>query len=462
MDTRAIIAANRFGFGRRPNDTVPGDARAWLHAQLEAPDPTPVQGTNTEAALGLVLERIELQQARKQAAKAATAGMAEGGQMVPVGQQPGGQQGGGEKAPNPARELTRRELHDFFGNALVTPAPFRERLVWFWANHFTIVAKELVPSACAGAYVREAIRPHVTGRFSDMLLAVMRHPAMLGYLNQERSAGPDSMAGQRRHIGLNENLARECLELHTISPASGYTQQDVTNFAKILTGWSIEVRGEPRGFLFRPNLHEPGEIEVMGRRWPEGEAGGVALLGWLGTHPATYRHVADKLVRHFSADEPQAGDVRRIETVLRDTQGDLKAASAAVVEMPSAWVPAAKLRTPQEFAIACLRAVDATPDTVPNLLQIVGGLGQGVFQAPAPIGWPDRAVDWAGPEAMLERVDYAYGLAGRIANQQDPEQLGHAVLGPLLTADTLGQIRAAGSRRDGLTLLFSSPEFQRR
>jgi uncharacterized protein (DUF1800 family) len=284
---------------------------------------------------------------------------------------------------------------------------------------------------------------------------------MLAYLNQAQSAGPESVVGLRRHRGLNENLARECLELHTVTPASGYTQADVTNFARVLTGWSIELHDEPRGFRFRPKMHEPGEIEVMGRVWPPGEEGGLALLNWLGTHPSTYRHLATKLVCHFVADDPPPDQVRRIETILRDTRGDLGAAAEAVIELPGAWETGTKLRPPQDFLVFCLRSVGATPDKVPNLANIAGSLGQGVFQAPFPIGWPDRAADWAGPEAMVQRVDFSYGLAGREA-AIDPEQLGHATLGPLLTQQTLSQIRAAGSRRDALTLLLASPEFQRR
>ncbi len=363
--------------------------------------------------------------------------------------------------PHPVGELAQREIRALLDRALTTDAPYRERLVWFWANHFTIADRALVVSATSGAYIREAIRPHVTGRFADMLLAVMRHPAMLNYLNQAQSAGPDSLAGQRRHLGLNENLARECLELHTVTPAAGYTQADVTNFARVLTGWSVDTRQPPLGFRFRPNMHEPGEIEVMGRTWPAGEDGGVELLAWLGTHPATYRHLADKLCRHFVADEPPPAQVARIEAVLRDTHGDLGAAAAALVELPGAWVPQAKLRTPQEYVIACLRALGTAPDQVPGIGGLVGGLGEPLFQAPFPIGWPDRAADWAGPEAMLQRVDFSYAMAGRHATM-DPEQLAAATVGPLMSATTLAQIKAAGSRRDGLTLLLSSPEFQRR
>ena len=452
MDTAAFVALNRFGFGRRPTDALPDDPRAWLRNQLSGPDTASTSGLpDTSDALAVVAEQYAMGAAGKQAGMAQPAAA---GAAAPPQDQP--------KPARPVAKLAAEERRAMLDQALMTEAPYRERLVWFWANHFTIADRSLPTAGTSGAYVREAIRPHVTGRFSDMLLAVMRHPAMLTYLNNSNSAGPDSPAGMRRHLGLNENLARECLELHTVTPASGYTQADVTNFARVLTGWSVEMHQPPLGYRFRPNLHEPGEIEVMGRTWPAGEEGGVELLGWLGTNPATYHHVATKLVGHFVADVPPAHDVARIETVLRDTQGDLGAAGLALIELPGAWVPATKLRTPQDYVLGCLRAVGATPDSVPNIMSMPAGLGQGVFEAPFPIGWPDRAADWAGPEAMLQRVDFAYGLSARAAGTTDPEQLGHALLGPLLTAETLGQIRAAGSRRDGLTLLLASPEFQRR
>ena len=365
------------------------------------------------------------------------------------------------RPPNPVVEQFHSDVHDLLANALVTEAPFRERLVWFWANHFTIAARARPTTATAGAYVREAIRPHVTGRFQDMLLAVMRHPAMLAYLDQARSVGPDSEAGLRRHLGLNENLARECLELHTVTPASGYTQTDVTAFAKVLTGWSFELRQEPIGFVFRPRIHEPGVQTVMGRSWPEGEAGGIALLTWLGTHRNTYHHLAEKLVRHFVADDPPAAQVTAIAAILADTGGDLGAAAAAVIDLPAAWTPLAKVRSPQEYVVACLRGLGLQPSDVPNIAGMATNLGQGMFQAPFPIGWPDRAADWAAPEALLQRVDFAYGLAGRVPLL---EPVGHAqeILGPLLGADTLSAMKGAGSRRDAMTLLIASPEFQRR
>ncbi len=438
MDMTAAIAATRFGLGARPDEPTPPDPRRWLRDQLSRPDPTPVSGKPSSAD-GLRLA-YRVQEAAKLAKQDGTPKNAE---------------------PNPLSAQLRADVHDLLANALVMPAPFRERLVWFWANHFTIAARARPVTACAGAYIREAIRPHVTGRFSDMLLAVMRHPAMLAYLDQARSAGPDSRIGERRHLGLNENLARECLELHTVTPACGYTQADVTEFARVLTGWSFEWKQEPVGFRFRAGIHEPGEQTVLGRTWPAGEEGGVALLTWLADHPCTHRHLAEKLVRHFVADDPPPAQVRVIEGILRDTGGNLGAAANALIDLPGAWAPLTKLRAPQDYVVACLRGAGLQPDAVPNIGGMVAGLGQGVFQAPFPIGWPDRAADWAGPEAMLQRVDFAYGLAGRLPLIEPIEQA-KIIMGPLLAEDTLSAMKRAGSRRDAMTLLIASPEFQRR
>lgn len=447
MNTNAAVAFTRFGFGRRPGEISPADPSSWLLGQLRAPDPMLAAGQPTTAECLAIVAR-----AKAEFRDATVQGRGKGGEPRTAGDKEGAQA---------VKEAARQEIHALLGNALMTEAPFRERLVWFWANHFTVRAHGLILAACAGPYVREAIRPYVTGNFRDMLLAVMRHPAMLSYLDQARSTGPDSQVGMRRKEGLNENLARECLELHTVSPASGYTQADVTAFARVLTGWTVELRDEPRGFVYRPQRHEPGEQMVMGHSWPDGEEGGVALLNWLADHPATHRHLAEKLVRHFVADDPPPAQVRAIEIVLRDTHGDLYAASEALIGLQGAWVPLAKLRSPQDYVIATLRASGATPQTVPNLEGMVAGLGQPVFQAPFPIGWPDRAADWSNAEAMLQRVDFAYGLAGRAA-ALDPMQVAETCLGPLLRGETLAQLRAAGSRRDALTLLMSSPEFQRR
>ena len=440
MDTNAAIAFNRFGLGRRRDEPVPADPRAWLTEQLVGPDPGPSQGLPSSSD---ALEQLrDLIMAQKDAP------------MVD-----------GKKGHTPEaqafHEHSKAEVAALLAQAITTPTGFRERLVWFWANHFTVAMRSRPAAACAGPFVREAIRPYVNGRFRDMLLAVERHPAMMAYLDQPQSVGEHSEVGERRHRGLNENLARECLELHTVTPAAGYTQADVTAFARILTGSVIDMAHEPHGFRFLPAAHEPGEQVVMGRTWPAGEEGQVAILEWLADHPSTQHHLAVKLVRHFVADDPSPTDVARIEAVLRNTGGDLGAASRALVSLPDAWVPMTKLRTPQDYVVACMRAVGARPEMEPQLPNTVSGLGQPVFGAPFPIGWPDRAADWLGPEQILQRVDFAYQFSARVTDQE-PVEVAENTLGPLLRAETLTEIRRAGSRQDGLTLLLSSPEFQRR
>ncbi len=437
MDTRAAHALIRFGFGRAATQPLPADPVQWLSLQLAGRDlaPTPLQPDPGSAAAAIALFEMDRSD------------------PPPPGQ------------PRRAGALFKTETSALLTNALTTDAAFRERLVWFWTNHFTISTRRGMVAPLAGSFVRDAIRPHVTGRFSDMVLAVMRHPAMLVYLDNAQSAGANSLAGQRRKVGLNENLARECLELHTVTPAAGYTQADVTEFARILTGWSIEVREPPLGFKFRPNLHEPGEKRLLGRTFGDGEQGGVDALTWLGDHPMTHRAIAVKLARHFIADQPPPDAVRAVEGALRDTRGNLASAYRAIIAHPAAWTPLQKLRSPFDLTLAAFRAglppsglAAAAEGPLPG---VMGALGQGLFNAVQPSGWPDVAGEWIGPEAMMRRVDWAYGFANR-PELPDPAQLADTALGPLLPAHTMTELRQAGSRRDAITVLFASPEFQRR
>jgi uncharacterized protein (DUF1800 family) len=428
MDLPAAHAFVRFGLGRRGVEPMPDDPAAWLRGQLRQPAPPAAPYPTT--ADGLLALRADRRN------------------RPPPGE-------------SRARAVFRASAAAFLDQALTTATPFHERLVWFWANHFTVSLRRGEVAALAGAFVAEAIRPHVTGRFQDMLLAVMRHPAMLLYLDNAGSIGPDSPAGRASGRGLNENLARECLELHTVTPAAGYTQADVTAFARVLTGWSIEVATDPAGFRYRPRAHEPGEHTVMGRVFPAGEAGGIAALGFLASHPATHRALAVKLARHFVADDPPPDAIRRIEAVLRDSGGDLGEAAASVIGLDGAWQPGTKLRTPQELVVASVRALDLPEDQRPNLVAVLGGLGQPLFAAPAPNGWADRQADWASPEAMMRRIDWVTGFSGRLGTRE-PMAIAEACLGPLLRPATEQAMRHAGSRRDACSLLLSSPEFQRR
>ena len=437
MLTDVAHAYARFGFGRGPQDPAPADVRGWLAGQLNGVDPGP-QGASIADAFTAIEDDREDRRDRKGGLAAGTSG----------------------ERPRRARDMFQAETRALEDWAIGTPTPFRERLAWFWANHFTVSTKQGQVAPMAGDYVRSAIRPHVTGKFRDMLLAVMQHPAMLIYLDNAQSYGPGSKGGLRQGKGLNENLARECLELHTVSPAAGYSQADVTSFAKVLTGWSIERR-EGAGFKFRPQMHEPGEKMVLGRRFAEGEDSGRQALQFLADHPATQTHLATKLVRHFVADVPPPDAVRRVARVLRDSGGDLRQASLELIRLPGAWTPLTKLRSPQDLVLAALRASALPAEKRPPFNGVVSGLGQGMFNAPFPIGWPDTASDWAGPEAMMRRIDWSYGFAGR-PELAEPAVLAEVALGPLLTSGTAEAMRRAGSRRDAITLLLASPEFQRR
>ncbi|MGK7868630.1 DUF1800 domain-containing protein [Falsiroseomonas sp. E2-1-a20] len=436
MDKSGHIAAIRFGHGLRLDQAPPADPEAWLLGQLDQPDAAP-----PGPGLG---EAMQVRLADLQARRSTN----------PVGDP--------EETRRAFNALNRAEVEAHAAWRLDSTQPFRDRLVDFWVNHFTVSRRVGNISVLMGSYERDAIRPHVTGRFADMLLAVARQPAMLVYLDNTASMGPSSPAGLRIRRGLNENLAREMLELHTLSPAGGYTQGDVQELAKILTGWNIEGGREPFGFRFRPAMHEPGEKFLLGRRIPAGEAAGEAALRLLAEHPATWRHLAVKLARHFVADDPPPDAVRALHMVLRDTGGDLGATARALVALPQAWAPPlAKFRTPADYVLATCRALGATPAQAGLVVQGMAQLAQPLWTAPQPNGWSDTAAEWATPEALMRRVDWVFTIAGRIG-RRDPGEVAEAALGPLARAETVAEMRRAGSARDALTLLLASPEFLHR
>ena len=451
MEKSAAQAAIRFGFGPGPNDDLGADPAAALKAQLQGPDPGLASGQFASLATG---------------GQAVDALRADALQRKTILSQ--GLDLKGNFHPQTAA-LLKADSAAQLAWAIATPAGFRERLVWFWANHFSTSVQQNQCGGLIGPMLREAIRPHVTGKFTDMVLAVERHPAMLRYLDNFVSVGPESPLGQRTHRGLNENLGRECMELHTCSLAAGYTQSDVTNMAKILTGWSIgpsTAGADATGFKYYPNWHEPGAQMMMGQSYDGGEQAGIDALTFLSTYPTTYHFIAQKLVTHFVADTPPPEAVTRIADVLHDTKGDLGTASAALVDLPHAWQPGTKLKTPFEYVVSALRALPApASQPTPNAGGFMSGLGQPLWGAPLPNGWPDRADAWDGSAAILARVNWAYGYTGRFGDRAEgPEPIivARTALGTLLRPATASAIANAGSRREALTLLLTAPEFQRR
>lgn len=471
----AALALNRFGIGARPGDLdrIATDPQDWLRRQVADPAAFQIQGsglTDTRSAAIAMQADRERRRDQRQDPPAARDNRPPRRAAAPPPD---------AAAPPPPGVDDIRRLNDIalgealarLNHGLATEHGFAERLAWFWSNHFTVAANKLVTMPFAGAFEREAIRANLTGSFTRLLFASTRHTGMLLYLDQAQSIGPNSQVGRRRDAGLNENLAREILELHTLGVDGGYTQADVTEFARALTGWTtanprlgrLAGNAEPVSFSFVAAMHEPGARTVLGKSYDGGEEQARAILTDLARHPATARHVATKLARHFIADDPPASAIKRLEQVFLDTGGDLPKLHAALIDLPEAWEPELrKFKTPNEFVVSALRLaripnVDQRGATVTQEL-----LGQQTFRASSPKGWSDTAPDWAGPDAIMKRVEWSQQLAGRIADRQRPADTIEAVLGPLLSERSRESVRRAASPRQGFALALMTPEFQRR
>jgi uncharacterized protein (DUF1800 family) len=364
--------------------------------------------------------------------------------------------------PPLAQQLFLKEAKAHVDAAIGSDIGYVERLVWFWSNHFCVNADTTVE---AGGYEREAIRANVLGKFANMLLAAEGHPAMLIYLDNSRSVGPNSVAGINRNRGLNENLAREILELHTLGVRTVYTQTDVTNFAKVLTGWTIipTVSNPDHGgeFVFNKRMHEPGPQTLIDKTYPDtGVEQARAVLADLARHPATAKHVATKLARHFIADEPPPPLVETLTQRFLDTDGDLKEMAKALVAAPESWSPVqAKLKRPGEWTIAMLRAAGFKGD-VGRIMRTMVRLGEPLWRPPAPKGFSDDNAAWM--DGMALRLDIANAFSQRVAARLDPAEMTETALGPLASAETRRAIASAETKPQALTLLLMSPEFQRR
>lgn len=364
--------------------------------------------------------------------------------------------------------------------ALNTPAPFVERLVHFWANHFAVSADKLIVVGMGGLLEVEAIRPHVLGKFSDMLIAVEQHPAMLMYLDQAQSVGPDSMLGSaiavrgNRKIGLNENLAREIMELHTMGVRAGYTQSDVTEFARAMTGWTVAgvTRGPmqrfltnaaPGSFAFVPQLHQPGERTMMGRHYAAtGEGQARAVLLDLAAHPATATHIATKLARHFTGDVPSPALVERLANAFRVSGGDLPTVYRVLIDAPEVWAAKPKFKSPWDWSVSALRAVGVTAMEGQQAANMLNQLGQPVWRPGSPAGFDDVDATWAGPDALFRRVETAGRLATKASATVDARAVAQRVLPGVLTPATAAAISRCESPAEGLALMLVCPEFMRR
>lgn len=486
----AALAAHRFGFGPRPGElnAIAADPRGWVKQQIgpQATPPAPIAALPSAEDDLLAFGRWLVRRRRNN--------------------------GNGARIEERAlrQGMTREELQrlsiedDFietFRNrvtravaarveaALTSPTPVHERLVHFWSNHFTVSAAKPGAVALPPSFEKDAIRPYVGGRFADMLLASTKHPGMIVYLDNWLSVGPNSRNGQNPNrgrrlpgggspSGINENLAREVLELHTLGVDGGYTQSDVQALAAIITGWTYQrprlrdlVNDDPLSrsglqlFEFDADAHEPGPQTMLNRTYAQiGVAQGEAALGDLARHASTARFIATKLCRHYIADEPPPAAVARVERAFRDSDGDLHETMEAVVDSPEAWqTPFAKFKRPEEYALSVLRAANLRDLQPGAAMAALVAMGQRPYFAPGPDGWADTAEAWLTADLVFKRIEFAQAYAERIARADvDPLQLGQVCLGGLMSDETATAIRRAESPTQGFALLFGAPEMQRR
>ena len=456
----AAIAAHRFGLGEASLDAVGGDASGWLLSQIGPADTARGDGLlNTPQAWEHVRAEVEKRKLAKNPPPGMTAEQVLGGHD---------------------RDVIVADVRSRMVTAATTRRPFAERLQLFWTNHFTVSLAKGTVRGLVGAFERDAIRPHIAGSFEELLFASTTHPAMLRYLDNAQSAGPHSKAvvhAARRAArlqegpkltGLNENLAREVLELHTLGAegnrAGAYTQADVTSFAAVLTGWRIGPQDNASALPFDPAWHEPGRKTVLGKSYPEGPDALRMVLHDLARHPSTAHFLATKLARHFVADDPPPELVDRLAATYLRHDGQLAEVYRELVRAPQAWHAApAKLKTPEEFVISTARVLNLGDRMFErNDGAGIVALGQRPHTAPSPAGWPDRADDWLGPDAVWKRVEWATRVGERVGRLGDARAIATASLGPMLSEASQKQIERAADGPQALALLLMAPEFQRR
>ena len=460
MNEYGTIAANRFGLGARPGEieTIGNDSRDWLLRQVPGPPRPYKEIAGSPPSSKILTEVLGIRQMQREERRNADDGKVE------------------EKAKNYGRTVRQHYTSQVLARyqiATSTDYPFHERLVHFWSNHFAVSVEKQPLPAIAALYENEAIRPNVSGRFVDMLIAVETHPAMITYLDNQRSIGSASEIAirakgrrRRRGVGLNENLAREILELHTLGVDGGYTQSDVTTFAKVITGWSVSNSGKTAGrFEFRDAAHEPGTKSLLGRSYSQsGQTQGIAVLEDLASSEITARFLSTKLARHFVADQPPASLIDKLVDSYMSSDGELGKMYETLVLSDESWDPKRqKYKSPSDYLISSMRAFDHVPDNPRRLFNSLEFLGQSPFRPESPAGWPDTAEEWGGSDALMKRITWANSASNLVKRAANPAALGDDILGPAFaSSESRKAITRAESTSQGITMLLTSPEFQRR
>ncbi|MEM8631957.1 MAG: DUF1800 domain-containing protein, partial [Pseudomonadota bacterium] len=442
------VAQIRFGYGFRPQ--AKPLSRAALYDAAAGPDRAVAQypGLSLDAALGMGRAFREAGRDRRNGVLGAERRY--------------------EGAQSALRGAVADGLRTTLARVLASGAPLRERLTWFWADHFTVAPQNPLSRATALSFADDAIRPHLFGPFAGMLKAVLRHPSMLVYLDQFQSIGPQSRAARRSGRGLNENLARELLELHTLGTGSGYTQTDVRAAAELLTGLSVDPN---RGFVFRPFAAQPGAETVLGKTYGSGKPADIAdidaFLDDLAVRPETARHIARKLAIHFVADDPPEALTQDLEAAYRDTEGDLGAVTRVLLDHPETdRAPLRKVKTPFEFIASALTALgfrdsDLDRTNARALQRLVtrplAVMGQPFMRAPGPDGWSEDPAHWITPQGLATRISWSVAVAARLGQRAgDPRFFLNRTLGDVAGAPLRFAVSAAETQAEGIAIVLAS------
>jgi uncharacterized protein (DUF1800 family) len=495
---------NRAAFGPSPEDVARVHALGlggWLHEQLQpGTDPAITHRLSGFKTLGLtVAQAMEQYPSRKKQLEALGLDPAQVKNSDDEVMQARVKQLFRDEQDTLPREILIEATQARLIRAIQSRRQLEEVLVDFWFNHFNVSAEKNRTRWMVSAYERDAIRPFVLGRFRDLLGATAKHPAMLWYLDNWQSVRDGFAPPPRARVankpdkvprGLNENYARELLELYILGVEAGYTQADVTEAARALTGWGLEIRPKTGGFgafAFHLPAHDVGEKQVFGLTLPSGggQADGERLLDYLARHPATAHHLARQLCQRFVSDDPPAALVERVAQVFLSTDGDLRATTEAVLTSPEFWASTGtKTRTPLEFVAAAVRAVGALDEVMPALVQPLERLGMPLYRCAPPTGYSDTAGPWVSAGALVTRINFGLALAGgrirgvkvSLPTDASLDAVSRQVLGHAPSASTRAVIEralAARAERSGdeqpvapdatfiAGLLLGSPDFQK-
>ena len=469
--SKAYIAVNHFGYGARGDELVQAkvNPKQWIISQL-----LPITfDSSLPHSNDIFIEHANYRKQKKQQKQQK--------QQKKRGQQSPNRQLSKNAMPedrmsenkmskngmlnNYARQTLRSMSVDTLSQAIHSSHSVSWRLLDFFSNHFSVSAQGQLMVGLSATLEREAIAPNLLGKFEDLLLAVEQHPAMLIYLNNEKSFGLNSRIAKKRKVGLNENLAREIMELHTLGVDGGYNQADVIELAKGISGWSVKkpVKERSAGFIFRPHGHEPGSRTLLGKKYSQqGMAQGQQMLRDLAMNPATVKYVCFKLAHHFVSESPPVSLLNKMEATWMKTSGNLKKVMVSLFSADEAWSASTqKFKTPREFIISTNRAIALKKIKPKALFNSLVSLGQQPFNAGSPAGFSDDETDWLGASALMARIDWSTRLSGYL-KRLNAEKVMTVALGDSVSQHTYQSVMRAESRQQAMTLLLMSPEFQRR